>query len=108
MISARAVIGGALLLVACYVAGLNWSVLYLNRRNFLQGNHRHHSTVPFVSLFFVMLAVLFYPKFGVWSLLIPALDLAHCGLLFFVVWAPIHWLLRRTKTAHQLGINEEH
>ena len=97
MTIARYIVGLALLLFATYVAVMNWACIIVSVRNSRRGIDRHHSTIPFVSFFVVILAMAVYPgRDQVWMLAVPLLDIGHWILIVSVLLLPF-WMIRESR-----------
>ena len=84
----RLVLALAFMLMALYIAAMNWGCVIVSMRNRRNGIDKYHSPVPLVSLIFAYLSYLAYPnKPASWIGLIPALDVGNWLLL----WLPVIW-----------------
>jgi len=75
----RASIAGILLLIAAYVAVMNWGCVIASARNKRRGIDVHHLTIPFFSL--LRTGVIAYPLFPFtpkwWIGIIPLVDIGN-------------------------------
>ena len=78
----RTVISVLLLLLAAYIAVMNWGCVIVSLLNQMKGIDKHHSQVFIFHNFLPVAAFFIYPyspKWWIW--LIPALDMSNLTLL---------------------------
>ena len=77
-----------LMLMAAYVAVMNWGCVIASERNKRKGVRKHHSTVPLISLVLSALAFELYPFSPKgWIGIIPAVDIGNWMLVIGLPWA---------------------
>ena len=97
-------VGSILVLVmAAYIAVMNWGCVVVSLRNKRRGVDRHHSTVPLFSLILAAVSYLLYPSEPKWWIgIVPAVDIANWTLL-----VSLPWLLFLAVTSKKLADPEE-
>ncbi len=81
---------GFLLLLAGYVAAVNWGCAIVSQINRRKGIDRHHSFVPLISVFLSGFAYFVCPRSGRnWVFVVPLCDIGN----WVVLWLPF-WLLK--------------
>jgi hypothetical protein len=106
VIIALYILSVAVLLFAAWIAAMNWGCVIVSTRNRRRGIDKYHSTVPFVSFFLVVLAILLYPRMPkpIWMLTVPLLDAGNWTLVLGVLWLPVTLIRQsRTKKSHEAG-----
>jgi hypothetical protein len=81
------ILAAVILLLAAYIVVMNWACVIVSVRNNKRGIDRHHSTVPLISFFITIFAMMACawcgaPKLAVWMLIVPLLDIANWSLVF--------------------------
>jgi hypothetical protein len=77
-----------LMLMAGYVAVMNWGCVIASEHNRRRGIQKHHSTVPLISLILTALAFEIYPRTPKgWIGIIPAADIGNWMLIIGLPWA---------------------
>jgi hypothetical protein len=77
-----------LLLLAGYIAVMNWFCVIVSMRNKRKGINKHHSTVPLMSIIISIAAYALYPlNHKEWIGIIPALDISNWILFIGLPWA---------------------
>jgi|SRR5580658_8220404 hypothetical protein len=99
----RFILSFAVLLSAVYIAAMNWGCVIVSLRNKRRGIDQHHSTGPFISFCFALVAAILYPHpdKAAWMLAVPALDIGNWVVLWALVWLPmmlIRELRKKRKT----------
>jgi hypothetical protein len=78
----RITVAVILILLAAYITAVNWCCVIVSMRNKRRGIHKHHSTVPLISLILAALAYAvcsFSSK--AWIGIIPAVDIGNWALV---------------------------
>lgn len=91
------VIGAIFLLLATYIAVMNWVCAIISIRNKRKGIDRHHSTIPIITVLLTFCGMVMCPFLKGWPMLIPVLDIANLNLLLSPVYL-IFYLIRKRPT----------
>ena len=93
----RITVAVILILLAAYIAAMNWGCVIISMRNKRRGIHKHHSTVPLVSLILAALADSVYPfNSKAWIGIIPAVDIGNWALIIGLPCAIAKGAFRKT------------
>jgi hypothetical protein len=88
-------IAGILMLLATYIAVVNWGCVIASEINRRKGIDKHHSIVPAISLFLIGIAYQLYPFTPKWWIgLIAALDVGTWILFFGLPWAMVRTMFK--------------
>lgn len=88
MTTARIIIAGIILVLAAYIALMNWGCVIASLRNQKKGIDKHHSTIPGISLILAGVAYFIYPlNPKLWIGFIPGLDIGTWMLVIGLPWA---------------------
>jgi hypothetical protein len=97
-----------LMLLAAYVAIVNWGCVIVSERNRRKGIDGHHSTVPAVSL--ILAGGLAYPLYPFapkwWIGIIPALDIGTWMLIIGLPWAIAHGAFKKESPNNRVERTE--
>ena len=98
MATARLVLAGLLLLLAAYIAAMNWGCVIVSVRNQRKGIDRHHSTIPLVTVLLAGIACPIWP-YGSrwWAFAIPLADIAN----WLMLWLPVAVLRERREGSRE-------
>lgn len=90
------------MLLAAYVAAMNWACVIASEINRRKKIDKHHSTVPAVSLILAGLAYPLYPFSPRWWIgLIPILDVGTWMLIIGLPWAIAHGAFKKEESRNQ-------
>ena len=88
MIRSRIIIAGIILVLAAYIALMNWGCVIVSLRNQKKGIDKHHSTIPGITLILAGGAYFIYPlNPKSWIGFIPGLDIGTWMLVIGLPWA---------------------
>jgi hypothetical protein len=88
MIQFRISVAVILMLMAAYIAVVNWGCVIASERNRRKGIRKHHSTIPLISLILSALAFELYPLTPKgWIVIVPAADIGNWMLIIGLPWA---------------------
>lgn len=79
MTTIRLILATLMLLLAAHLVVMNWGCVIVSIRNKKRGIDRHHSTVPLLSFFITIVAMVVYP--WRWMIVVPLVDIANWSLV---------------------------
>jgi hypothetical protein len=79
MTTIRLILATVILLLAAHLVVMNWGCVIVSIRNKKRGIDRHHSTVPLLSFFMTIVAMVVYP--WPWMIVVPLVDIANWSLV---------------------------
>ncbi len=92
MTGVRLTLAIVILLFAAFVVVMNWVCVIASIRNHRRGIDQRHSTVPVISIVFVVLASLIHPhseRETRWMFIVPLPDIGNWNLLVSLPWLPV-------------------
>ena len=103
MTTLRAIVAVIVLILAAYIAVMNWGCVIASEINRRKGIDKHHSVVPALSLIFAgVLAYPLYPFTPKWWIgLIPAFDIGTWVLIIGLPWAIATGMFKKGDTPNQ-------
>jgi hypothetical protein len=99
----RASIAAIVMLLAAYIAVINWWYVIASELNKRRGIDKHYSTVPLISL--ILAGVIAYPLYPFtpnwWIWVLPAVDIGNWMLIIGLPWAIAHGMFKKKESPNK-------